>query len=123
MRGRLGNSRVTKLWYTDDDGSRVECNTQHAMENACFQENETRFSQSETTPPMQEPMVSELGYLADTPEAEQVLQGCYLPPEGTDKYMKDLLEELRMPQSIRDGIKEHGYISTEISQAENRQGW
>jgi hypothetical protein len=66
MRGRLGNSRVTKLWYTNDDGSRVQCNTQHSMENACFQENESCFSQSEVTPPMQEPMVSELGYLADT---------------------------------------------------------
>jgi hypothetical protein len=37
--------------------------------------------------------------------------------------MKKLLLELRMPQAIRDGIKEHGYISTEISQEENRQGW
>ncbi len=37
--------------------------------------------------------------------------------------MKELLHELRMPQAIRDGIKKHGYISTEISQDENRQGW
>ena len=123
MRGRLGNSRVTKLWHTDENGTRVECNTQHAMENACFEENESRFSQSEATPPMTEPMASELGYLAETPAADQILRGCYEPPKGTDKYMKELLHELRMPQAIRDGIKKHGYISTEISQDENRQGW
>ena len=123
MRGRLGNSRVTKLWYTDEDGMRVQCNTQHSMENACFQENETRFSQSEMTPPMQEPMISELGYLADTPAIEEILKGSYEPPDGTDKYMKELLDEMRMPQVIRDGIKKHGFITTEISAAENQQGW
>ena len=32
MRGRLGNSRVTKLWYTDEEGTRVQCNTQYSME-------------------------------------------------------------------------------------------
>ena len=93
------------------------------MENACFEENEARFSQSELTPPMTEAMASELGYLAETPAAEQILTGCYEPPKGTDKYMKELLHELRMPQAIRDGIKKHGYISTEISQDENSQGW
>jgi hypothetical protein len=45
------------------------------MEKACFQENEMRFSQSELTPPMQEPMLSELGYLADTLAAEEILKG------------------------------------------------
>jgi hypothetical protein len=72
---------------------------------------------------MQEPMISEFGYLADTPKVDHVLQGCYLAPEGTDKYMKELLEELCMPQAIHNGIKEQGYISTKISLAENRQGW
>jgi hypothetical protein len=37
------------------------------MESACSQENKSRFSQLEATPPMQEPKVSELGYLGDTP--------------------------------------------------------
>ncbi len=72
---------------------------------------------------MMEPTVSELGYLAETLEADQILQGCYDPPEGTDKDMIELLEGLRMPQTIREGIKEHGFISTEISESENKQGW
>jgi hypothetical protein len=37
--------------------------------------------------------------------------------------MKELLNEMRMPQAIQDGIKNHGFISTKISPAGNRQGW
>jgi predicted nucleic acid-binding protein len=51
------------------------------------------------------------------------LQDCYESPEGTDRYTKELLLELHMPQVILDGIKEYVYISTEISQVENSQGW
>jgi hypothetical protein len=72
---------------------------------------------------MQEPMVSELGYLADTPAAQQILQGSYEPPDGTDKYMIELLVQLGMPQAIRNGIKAHGHITTKISHDENKQGW
>jgi hypothetical protein len=93
------------------------------MENACFQENETRFSQSEQTPPMQDLTISDIGYLADTQEAEEILKGSYEAPQGTDKYMKELLNDMHMPQVIQDGIKNHGFISTKISPAENRQGW
>ncbi len=52
MRGKIGNSRVTKIWYTDDDGTRVQCDTQETMESACLTENDGRFSQTETSPPM-----------------------------------------------------------------------
>jgi hypothetical protein len=123
MRGRLGNSRVTKLWYTDPDGNRVQCSTQSTMEDACFHENENRFSQTESTPPMQEPTLSHLGFLADTPEANQILGGCYEAPPGTDKYMVELLSAMRIPQSVLDGIKEHGHIKATISELENKQGW
>ena len=60
MLGKLGNSRVTKLFYTENDGTRVQCDTQLSMERACFEENETRFSQSEMTPPMVSPTLDEL---------------------------------------------------------------
>jgi hypothetical protein len=36
---------------------------------------------------MQEPLLSELGYLADTPAAEQILNGTYVCPPGTDNFM------------------------------------
>ena len=52
MRGRLGKERVTRLYFTNKEDERILCDTQATMVNACFNENETRFSQIEDTPPM-----------------------------------------------------------------------
>ena len=123
MLGRLGNSRVTKLFYTDTDGTRVQCDTQLSMELACFEENETRFSQSQQTPPMQPPTLDELGMLGDTDAIEEILAGNYVSPAGTDKYMSELLEEMRMPKAILKSVQEEGLISTTISEEENKSGW
>jgi hypothetical protein len=40
---------------------------------------------------MQEPLLSDLGYLADTPAAEQILNGTYVCPPGTDNFTWDFL--------------------------------
>ncbi len=53
--------------------------------------NEDRFSQSEDTPFMNWPLLSDFGYLADTDGTEQVLQSMYQAPEGTDPYAALLL--------------------------------
>jgi hypothetical protein len=120
MRGKLGNIRVTQLWYTADDGTRVQCSTQIDMERACFLENESRFSQTEDTPPMMEPTLSKLGWLGDTEAVEQILLGHYVSPPGTDKYMIELLNELRMPANILHSLERSGTIPTSISPAENK---
>jgi hypothetical protein len=77
MRGKLGTERVTKVYQTDEDGTRQVCETQTAMNEAFFTENDTCFSQTNLTPPMQPPLVNDLGYLAETEMAEQVLTGTY----------------------------------------------
>jgi hypothetical protein len=100
MRGTYGNSRVTKLWFTEPDGTRILCDTQLSMERACFEENETRFSQSEQTPPMQSPTLKELGLLGDTEQINAILTGNYISPARTDRYTKELLKEMRMPATI-----------------------
>jgi hypothetical protein len=123
MRGRLGNSRVTKLWFTDADGTRILCDTQLSMELACFEENELRFSQTEGTPPMLSPILEDLGILGDSDEVEEILRGNYVSPAGTDPYMDELLQEMRMPKLIRESVEKEGLISTMISEDENRSGW
>jgi hypothetical protein len=47
------------------------------MEEACIEENISRFSQTHDTPPMMEPLLSNLGFLADTQEAQEILDGTY----------------------------------------------
>jgi hypothetical protein len=100
MRGRLGNNRVTKLWFADNDAIRIQCTTQSSMERACFAENEARFSQTGLTPPMLYPTLDELGFLGDTESIEQILMGSYDPPIDTEIYMAELVNAMRMPLVI-----------------------
>ena len=89
------------------------------MEDACIEENASRFSQCNDTPPMVEPLFSDLGYLADTPEAEAILKGAYRAPVGTDPYARLLLDELKMP----DNVINHPMPQTEITHDANRRSW
>jgi DUF438 domain-containing protein len=94
MQGKLGSGQVTKVYQTDDDGIRTVCETQATMVKAFFKENDSRFSQTEDTPPMQPPLVDDLGYLAKTNFAEHVLDGTYEPSLTVDKYASKLLHKL-----------------------------
>ena len=60
-----------------------------------LQENSQRFHQARPTPPMQEPLYSLLGPLGDTPAAEAILNGTFVPPPGTDPAFVGLLPFLR----------------------------
>ena len=101
MRGKLGTGQVTKVYQTDEDGTKTVCETQKTMIKAFFKENDARFSQTESTPPMQPPLVDDLGYLAETAIAEQVLDGSYEPPPEVDRYAREILHELRRPEIVR----------------------
>jgi hypothetical protein len=49
---------------------------------------------------MMQPLLQDLGYLANTPQAQQILDGTYHPPPGTDPYMVKFLDKLRMPERV-----------------------
>jgi hypothetical protein len=119
MRGKLGTGQVTKVYQTNEDGTQTVCETQETMVNAFFKENDSRFSQSELTPPMLSPLVEDLGYLAETEMADQVLAGCYEPIQEVDRYARELLQELRLPEIVR----KKGYITITATPAEHTQGW
>jgi hypothetical protein len=79
MQGKLQRNATTKVFVTDHDGQRM-IHKKEEIEEACIEENISRFSQSEDTPFMQEPLVSALGYLADTQSAEAILRGDFKAP-------------------------------------------
>jgi hypothetical protein len=101
MRGKLGTGQVTKVYQTSEDGSKTVCETQKTMVKSFFNENDSRFSQTESTPPMKSPLVEDLGYLAETKKAEQVLEVSYQPTQKVDRYALELLQELRLPECVR----------------------
>jgi hypothetical protein len=119
MRRKLGNCATTKVYTTDDNGIRRECDTKITVEDACIRENSARFSQTEGTPAMLSPLLDDLGYLADTDQAEDILHGTYVVPDGTDQYAAKLIAELRMPDSIKHGNATSQYVSTQ----EHVSGW
>jgi hypothetical protein len=71
------------------------------MEQACMIENKDQLSQSEDTPFMTYPLLADFRYLANTDATEQVLQGTYQAPPGTNPYAALLLNPLQKIDSSK----------------------
>jgi hypothetical protein len=89
------------------------------MEDACIAEHTARFSQAESTPPMTEPLVTDLGFLADTEAAQRILDGTYDIPVDLDTYTAKLIHELRMPESIWNSP----LVSSRVETLDHTKGW
>ena len=100
MTGKLNRGRVTQVFYTNDENVRVVCDSQDSMVRACITENEKRFSQAETSPPMRPPLYEILGKYGETTEAQAILDGTFDFPAEMDSYAREFLEELRVPAII-----------------------
>lgn len=97
----------------------VEHTDKESVERAIMENNTTKFRLTENTPPMQDPLLSDLGYLADTDAAEQILAGTYECPEGVDEYTRDFLQCLQRPSQIEQDAS----IDTSISRSDFQDFW
>ena len=52
------------------------------IENKIMETNERYFHLTKTMPPMQEPLLGQLGYLGNMEAAKQILEGTYEYPPG-----------------------------------------
>ena len=59
---------------------------QDKQEQVALKEYERRLRLMEDTPLMTQPLVDQFEYLGNTHAAQQVLNGDYTPPPGTDAY-------------------------------------
>ena len=109
---------VTKLSFTDEQGTH-DCYTQKDIAAVCIVENKKRFSQSRSTPPMHASLIERIGYNAEKEGGKQILDGTFVIPSGTQKYMIKVIEKLRKPNSV----KAKGDIGTDISLEEHVTGW
>jgi hypothetical protein len=73
---------------------------QENIEKKIMESNKKQFCLTETSPPMQEPLVSKLGYLTNTNTAEQILQGTYVCPPGVDMHTQQFLASLQFTTPI-----------------------
>jgi hypothetical protein len=60
-----------------------------------MEENESKYKQTQQSPSMQEPLVSDIGYLGMTEECEKILEGTYTIPEGVNQYTRELPEHMK----------------------------
>jgi len=64
-------------------------------------------------------LLSEIGYLADGPAVDSIIDGRYTLPQGTDPYAWEFLLALEMPASIRA----KGLLNCIATLEEHCDGW
>ena len=101
LRGRTPKQPVTKVTYVGDEGQVVEACDPAAIASVCARSNLRRQHRCLETPFLQNPLLHELGYLADTVAAESILQGSFEPPANIDKYTRAFLRELAIPKALQ----------------------
>ena len=104
--GRTQNGSVD--WIEVETGPAVEGadpilirhSNKDTVEQKIMENNEIRFQLTESTPPMNEPLLSNLGFLSDTDAAKRILNGTYICPEGVDAYTKNFIASLQITAPI-----------------------
>jgi hypothetical protein len=109
---------LSKIEIVQSDGSIITHTSKHGIKCGCANQTVEKYSQTENTLPMTEPLLSHLGYLTETAEARQILNGSYNPPTDLDPYAKKFLEELRMPEVLK-----RNRIPANIPTAKHTQFW
>jgi hypothetical protein len=85
---------------TAQDGTIFECLTQDTIVHACAVSKYKRQTQSASTPFLCEPLVSEIGYLAEKDASNQILAGTFHVPQNVDQYTREFILALEIPASI-----------------------
>ena len=127
VNGKLGNTGVTKVEIVDADGEHIldengapqVCRTQREILDLLSPINESKGRASEHTPFMQEPLLSAFGYHGKREAIEQVLNGTFQPPPGTDPYAAEFLQFAKRD----DAIATRGDSPSYISAADHSKGW
>jgi hypothetical protein len=99
LRGKQRAGAVTKVGIHQGDDY-FEYEDQATVERLIMENNSACFRLTEDTPPMTEPLLSELGYLANTEAAERILAGNYVCPPGKDQYTQEFLKYLQRSPTI-----------------------
>lgn len=81
MNGKFQSGGLSKIKIVQADGSIITHTSKHGIERGCANQTVEKYSQTEQTPPMTEPLFSHLRYLAETAEGQQILEGSYDPPQ------------------------------------------
>ncbi len=100
------------------EGPRLDCYNQASIEKACMDEGTRRFSQTAMTPLMNQEFIDRVGYQAELPGSEEILQGTFQTPPDMDPYAAQFITQLKMNDEVQGQA-----ISKAISTASYKEGW
>ena len=119
IRGKNVKLPVMRAIATDKNGNNFECNSQDTMVPVIVKSNRIRQEQCKDTPFMIPPLLQDFGYTSYEDNTQRVLDGEYVPPEGTCPYAAEFIDTLRMPILIKNLEK----IGLEVTAKENKEAW
>lgn len=119
IRGDTRRSGLTMVDVPQADGTWKTVTDKVGIEKACLEENEARFNQARNTPFMVPPLYDDIGPFGTGPRAQEILDGTYQVPEGTDPYAAEFISYLKTPP----GIAELGPIDLRQTAEQHAQGW
>lgn len=115
---KIHGGGVSRVEMKDNDGTTKVLTQKVEIEEACMKENEKKYMQTSNTPCMTGQLQRDLGYDGLTPSGEAILNGTYEPPPGTGQYTRELLQQLKMVDTIFDTVPEAKMTTTQF-----REGW
>ena len=86
---------MTKISLLNHQGEWEETTDKQRIEKGCATENASKYRQTEATPCMTGQLARDLGYLGNTDSAQNILDGTYIPPQGTNRYTEEFLQQLK----------------------------
>ena len=95
MLNKVLGGGVTKISLLNQQRVWEETTNKQRIEKGCAVENENKYRQTETTPCMNGQLVQDMGYLGNTNSAQQILEGTYDTPPGTNQYTTEFLQQLK----------------------------
>jgi hypothetical protein len=108
-----------KMEGDNDNDKATQITDQPTMEQRIMENNSRWFCLMESTPPMQEPLVSQLGYLGNTEAASQILNGTYVCPPELETETQLFISALRVTSPTMMASK----VSTSVTkEASNHTG-
>jgi hypothetical protein len=120
--GKMQGGTVTCIHRSDIvDGVETlhECITEQEVNDTLMVVNASKYQQCDNSSFLKEPLLSDFGYLGDTPNSEAVLEGTYIPPPGTDYFATLLIGHMGYPV----GMDSTTCISDSITTEDHVLSW
>ncbi|CAB9513818.1 expressed unknown protein [Seminavis robusta] len=119
--GKNSKGLATSLQRPHPTGEGMEiCDTQTSLVDASIDEATARFTRAtDISPFMTDPLLSEVGPMAELPGADEILAGTFECPPETDQYTQLLIQHLATPPEVMAA----GDIPLDIPLKEHQRAW